>query len=132
MVLALAGRWLRRGRPVEASETWGCGFARPTARMEYTASSYAQLLLSGAVPRSLRPRIHVQPPRGIFPARGSFRGEPQDPARTRLLDPLFRGAADRMSRLRRFQAGRLHLQLLYTLLTLLALGAALVLRGRLP
>jgi hypothetical protein len=38
--------------------------------------------------------------------------------------------ADRMSRLRRFQAGRLHLQLLYTVVTLLALAAGLVLRGR--
>jgi hypothetical protein len=37
-----------------------------------------------------------------------------------------------MSRLRRFQAGRLNLQLLYTLVTLVALLGALALRGRTP
>ncbi|HET8723363.1 MAG TPA: proton-conducting transporter membrane subunit [Anaeromyxobacteraceae bacterium] len=115
-----------------SADTWGCGFAAPTPRMEYTASSYAQLFLSSLVPRALRPRAHLQPPRGAFPGKGTFRTESQDPARTRLFDPLFRVAGDRMSRLRRFQAGRLNLQLLYTLLTLVGLLAALALRERLP
>jgi NADH:ubiquinone oxidoreductase subunit 5 (subunit L)/multisubunit Na+/H+ antiporter MnhA subunit len=122
----------RLGSVDTASETWGCGFAAPTARMEYTASSYSQLFVSALVPRALRPRIHVQPPRGVFPGKGTFRTDAQDPARTRLFDPLFRELGDRMSRLRRFQAGRLNLQLLYTLLTLLALLALLAFRGRFP
>jgi hypothetical protein len=100
--------------------------------MEYTASSYSQLLAAGLVPRDLRPRVHVQAPRGIFPGRASFRSEARDPARSRLFDPLFRVLGDRMSRLRRFQAGRLNLQLLYTLLTLVALLAFLAIRGRWP
>jgi hypothetical protein len=58
-----------------------------------------------------------------------MRTEADDPARTRLFDPAFRRFGERMSRLRRFQAQRLHLQLLYTLLALLALGAGLALRG---
>jgi hypothetical protein len=81
------------------------------------------------VPRALRPRVHLQAPRGIFPGRASFRTDAQDPARTRLFDPLFRVFGERMSRLRRFQAGKLNLQLLYTVVTLLALLAALALRG---
>lgn len=129
--LALLSAWLRRGRAQAVAETWGCGFSRPTARMEYTASSYAQMLLSGMVPRALRPRFHLRPPRGVFPAQATFSSEAQEPARTRLFDPLFVGLGDRMARLRRFQAHRLHLQLLYTLVTLLALGAWMVLRGRL-
>jgi formate hydrogenlyase subunit 3/multisubunit Na+/H+ antiporter MnhD subunit len=112
--------------------TWGCGFAAPTSRMEYTASSYAQLFVTGLVPRPLRPRVHLQAPRGVFPGKGAFRTDSQDPARTRLFDPLFRVLGDRMSRLRRFQAGRLNLQLLYTLVTLVVLLAALALRGRAP
>ncbi len=122
----------RLGSVGTAAETWGCGFAAPTARMEYTASSYSQLFVSAVVPRGLRPRIHVQSPRGVFPGKGTFRTDAQDPARTRLFDPLFRLLGDRMSRLRRFQAGRLNLQLLYTLLTLLALLAMLAFRGRFP
>ena len=125
-------RRLGSGGAAAESETWGCGFTAPTARMEYTASSYSQLFVSAVVPRALRPRIHVQSPRGVFPGKGTFRTDAQDPARTRLFDPLFRVLGDRMSRLRRFQAGRLNLQLLYTLLTLLALLAMLAFRGRLP
>ena len=37
-----------------------------------------------------------------------------------------------MSRLRRFQAGRLNLQLLYTLVTLVVLLAVMALGGRIP
>jgi formate hydrogenlyase subunit 3/multisubunit Na+/H+ antiporter MnhD subunit len=129
--LAVLASRLRSSRPAGASETWGCGFVRPTPRMAYTASSYAQLLLSGLVPRALQPRVRLVPPRGVFPGPSSLRTEAQDPARTRLFDPLFRGLGDRMSRLRRLQAGRLNLQLLYTLVTLLALAAGLALRGRL-
>ncbi len=133
-VAAVLALWARRARTkaeVRESETWGCGFSRPTPRMEYTASSYAQLLLSGVVPRAMHPRVRLRPPGGIFPGASSLHTDAQDPARTGLFDPLFRALADRMSRLRRFQAGRLNLQLLYTVLTLLALGVAMALRGAL-
>jgi formate hydrogenlyase subunit 3/multisubunit Na+/H+ antiporter MnhD subunit len=131
LLFALGDR-LRSGRDVRPSETWGCGFARPSPRMEYTGSSYAQLLHGGLVPRSMQPRIRLQPPRGPFPGKASFGTEAQDPARTRIYDPVFRALGDRMSRLRRFQADRLNLQLLYTLVTVVVLAAALALRGWLP
>ena len=132
LVIAIVLLRRRLGGGAAAADTWGCGFAVPTSRMEYTASSYSQLFMSGLVPRALRPRFHFQSPRGVFPAKGSFRTDAQDPARTRLFDPLFRELGDRMSRLRRFQAGRLNLQLLYTLLTLVALLSTLAFRGRGP
>ena len=132
LVIAIVLLRRRLGGGATAADTWGCGFAAPTSRMEYTASSYSQLFLSGLVPRALRSRVHFQSPRGIFPRKGSFRTDAQDPARTRLFDPLFRELGDRMSRLRRFQAGRLNLQLLYTLLTLVVLLSALAFRGRGP
>ena len=132
LVIAIVLLRRRLGGGATAADTWGCGFAAPTSRMEYTASSYSQLFLSGLVPRALRSRVHFQSPRGIFPRKGSFRTDAQDPARTRLFDPLFRELGDRMSRLRRFQAGRLNLQLLYTLLTLVVLLSTLAFRGRGP
>jgi NADH:ubiquinone oxidoreductase subunit 5 (subunit L)/multisubunit Na+/H+ antiporter MnhA subunit len=128
MALLVASRRARARRPVTAAETWGCGFSRPTARMQYTGSSYGQAFLSGLAPRALQPLGRVVPPRGVLPGRASARFELRDPARTRLFDPLFRAIADRASRLRRYQAGRLNLQLVYTLATLLALAAFLVLR----
>ncbi len=128
-LIALRRRLGSAGVAATVAATWGCGFSAPTPRMAYTASSYSQLLLTSLVPRLLRPRVHLQAPRGIFPGRASFRTDPQDPARTRLFDPIFRVLGDRMSRLRRFQAGRLNLQLLYTVVTVLALLVALAFRG---
>jgi formate hydrogenlyase subunit 3/multisubunit Na+/H+ antiporter MnhD subunit len=128
--LAALARRRRAAGGVRSSETWGCGFARPAPRMAYTASSFSQPLVFGLAPRVLRPRVRLLPPRGIFAASASLGTEPQDPAHTRLFAPLFHGLATRMARLRRLQAGRLNLQLLYTLVALLALGAGLALRSR--
>jgi hydrogenase-4 component B len=131
--IVILRRRLGSGAAAAGADTWGCGFTAPTSRMEYTASSYSQLVLrSGLVPRPLRPRVHLQAPRGLFPQKGAFRTDAQEPARTWLFDPLFRVLGDRMSRLRRFQAGRLNLQLLYTLVTLVVLLALMALGGRIP
>jgi formate hydrogenlyase subunit 3/multisubunit Na+/H+ antiporter MnhD subunit len=127
-VALLSARRLRAARGVAQSETWGCGFTRPTARMEYTASSYAQLFLFEIAPRWVQPRGRLAPPKGFFPAQAALLNDPQDPARARLFDPMFSRLADRCARLRRFQADRLNLQLFYTVLTVLALAGALWLR----
>jgi hydrogenase-4 component B len=127
-VASLAAR-ARARRPVAEGETWGCGFTRPTARVQYTGASFGQLFLSGLAPRAFQPRGRIVPPKGILPARAAARFESQDPARTRLFDPIFRGLGDRASRLRRYQAQRLNLQLVYTVATLLAFAALLALRA---
>lgn len=135
LVLALlagaAWLWRRRllaARPPAAADTWGCGFTRPAARMQYTASSYGQFLLGSLVPRPLAPRGRAVLPRGLFPGRSSLAFERQDPARRRLFDPIFAAVGGRFQALRRYQAGRLHVQLLYTVLTLVGLVVFFVLR----
>ena len=59
--------------------TWGCGYLAPTPRMQYTSSSFAQMLvgLFGWVlrPRTHRPRdLPLFPQTGRFPQRGARRG----------------------------------------------------------
>ena len=128
--LVLVTRRARARGPVVASDTWGCGYSRPSARMQYTASSFAQAFLSGLAPRAFQPRGRVVPPRGVLPrAVASVRFEITDPARTWLFDPVFRAIGDRASRIRRYQADRLNLQLVYTVVTLLALALFLVLHA---
>jgi hydrogenase-4 component B len=129
LVVAWSVHSARAARAVDAGETWGCGFSRPQARMQYTASSFAQAFLSGVAPRPFQPRGRVSPPRGVFPRSASVQFEISDPARARLFDPVFRAIADRASRLRRYQADRLNLQLVYTVATLLALALFLVLHA---
>ncbi|MBI4586833.1 MAG: NADH-quinone oxidoreductase subunit H [Planctomycetes bacterium] len=43
--LAATRRVLFRKRPVKETVTWDCGYARPSARMQYTSSSFADTLI---------------------------------------------------------------------------------------
>jgi NADH:ubiquinone oxidoreductase subunit 5 (subunit L)/multisubunit Na+/H+ antiporter MnhA subunit len=133
VVLAIAlvflARRARARREVTASETWGCGYSRPTARMQYTGASFGQLFLAGLAPRAFQPRGAIVPPTGVLPGRSTAGFELRDPARARIFDPLFRAIAERANRMRNYQAQRLNLQLLFTLATLLVLVALLVLRA---
>ena len=128
-VAALAARAVRARRRIDLAETWGCGYARPSPTMQYTASSFGQAFLSGLPPRGFRPEGRVVPPRGILPRAASICFTMPDPARAHIFDPVFRAIGDRASRLRRYQADRLNLQLVYTVATLLALAAFLVLHA---
>jgi hypothetical protein len=131
--LALAS-WLlirlRRQRPLTTAETWGCGFAFPTARMAYTAGSYAELTRKHLVPDSLRPEISLLLPQGLFPAAGRVVHAALDPILDRVFLPLFRRFADRVLRLRWLQQGKLPVYLLYIFATCALLLIWSVLAGR--
>jgi hydrogenase-4 component B len=128
----LVSRRLLARRDVRASETWGCGFAAGSPRVQYTAASLAELALLAIAPRPLRPTARVELPQGVFPRAARFALETDDPARARVFEPAFRRVGEAFGRLRRFQQSRLHLQLLYTVLAVLALSALLLLHGRGP
>ena len=64
--LMLLRRGLLASRRVEQGTTWGCGYAQPTPRMQYTASSFAQPLMDLFRPL-LGTKKKVVPPRGFFP-----------------------------------------------------------------
>jgi formate hydrogenlyase subunit 3/multisubunit Na+/H+ antiporter MnhD subunit len=130
--LTLASRRMLSRRPVLASSTWGCGFSQESARVQYTAASFAELALGSAVPRALRPGVHAEAPEGVFPAGGRLALDGEDPARARVFAPAFVRVAGWFERLRRFQQARLNLQLLYTVATILVLSALLLLHRRLP
>ncbi len=118
-VAALRARLLA-GRTVTAGPTWDCGYAAPTRRMQYGASSFTQPLTQLFRP-VLRTLVHVKAPRGSFPEPGSVATATSDIAREWGYAPLFRGIAFTLSRLRWLQHGSLHLYLLYLAVTLLLL-----------
>jgi formate hydrogenlyase subunit 3/multisubunit Na+/H+ antiporter MnhD subunit len=108
-----------RGKRSTADTTWGCGYARPTARMQYTARAFSELLSERLVPRSLRPRLSVPRPTGLFPASESFAADCRDPVTRGFYEPLLQRWGDRFSRLRWMQQGMLHVYLTYVLVALL-------------
>jgi hypothetical protein len=124
-VVALASLVRRRLARYEAPpvETWGCGFTAPTARMQYTASSFAQMLVQRFA-WALRPHGVLRPPRGTFPRRASFESHVPDPALDGALLPATR-ATERVAELLRplLLRPRVHLHVAFLVATLLVVLA---------
>jgi len=121
-LVALAARWLvRRTRTAPAEgPTWDCGYARPTARMQYTSSSFAQMLV-GTFAWALRPSVKRPRIEGPFPAPDAFHSEVLDTVLDRVLVP----ATSRVEQQRRWvtwmQRGHLHAYLFFIVSTLVVL-----------
>ncbi len=123
--------WLLRRRllraPQPAAETWGCGYSRPTARMQYTGSSLAGELV-GSFRWVFFPRRRVLPPRGIFPRRALYRTSVPDTALERGIVPAVAWVAQLAGRARSRLLGTVQFQALLlaggllVLLLWLALG----------
>jgi formate hydrogenlyase subunit 3/multisubunit Na+/H+ antiporter MnhD subunit len=116
--------WVRMrllaGRKVETAVTWDCGYEHPNARMQYTATSYAQPLL--AIFRAIvRQRTWFVAPRGYLPASGGFHAETPDPFVAQMYRPISAWVGWATSRLHWLQQGRVHVYLLYIFITLVIL-----------
>jgi hypothetical protein len=100
--------------------TWDCGYARPTPRMQYTASSFARplTLLFGGFLRTRTTRVA---PAGPFPQQAALATETPDVFRDALFSPAFRMVSGALAKLRWLQHGRVQLYVLYILLTLVVL-----------
>jgi NADH:ubiquinone oxidoreductase subunit 5 (subunit L)/multisubunit Na+/H+ antiporter MnhA subunit len=102
-------------RQIAVGPTWGCGYAAPTARMQYTAGSFSHTVADGLLPRFLRSRVTQVAPRLLFPAESRFSSEMIDPFTRTIYEPFLQRWGDRFARLRWMQQGSLHLYLFYIL-----------------
>ncbi|HPW56256.1 MAG: hypothetical protein KA072_02630 [Thermoanaerobaculaceae bacterium] len=107
-------------REVGASPTWDCGYAAPSPRMQYTASSFAQPLVE-LFRGVLHTHHDVAPPHGIFPRTARLATETPEVVEVGFLRPLFAAIARLAQRLHVLQHGRVQLYVLYLALALLAL-----------
>jgi hydrogenase-4 component B len=115
------GLWLRlRHGVVEKGATWGCGYAAPTPRMQYTSSSFAQMLV-GLFSWVLRPRTHKPGNLPLFPQKTDFHSEVPDTVLDEVVLPTFRFGAWLFFRFRVFQQGSIQAYLLYIFIALIAL-----------
>ncbi len=120
---AVAAALLRRSTSrarAASGPTWDCGYAAPSPRMQYTASSFAQTLVD-LFAWALRPVVH--PPRvgGLFPQPATFHSHVPDTVLDRAVLPLSRAGARVARWFRWVQHGNVHLYLVYVLSTLVIL-----------
>ena len=120
--VTLALRWVIRHRPVVAAVTWGCGYSAPTARMQYTSSSFAQMLVSyfawALAPRVRKPQVQGL---AIFPGKTGFHSETPDAVLDRVVLPASTLTAWLLTGLRVFQRGSIQAYILYIIIALVVL-----------
>jgi hydrogenase-4 component B len=115
LLLLTAFLWLLRrtaAREPRLAPTWGCGYPAPSARMQYTASSYAAGLLSFFGPLSGTRRE---------PGPHTLHVHAADPVLDQLGRPVWHLVSRWALRLRRLQTGRIFWYLLYVIITLVGL-----------
>jgi hydrogenase-4 component B len=120
-VVALASGFvlffLYRRAKTARSVTWDCGYARPTARMQYTAGSFARTLtrLFGKI---LKPREHLPHLSGAFPLPARLESHVDDPVLDGFLLPDFNAVRNGTRWFHRFQQGQTQSYILYLVVAL--------------
>jgi hydrogenase-4 component B len=113
--------WVRLRRSVvEKDVTWGCGYVAPTSRMQYTSSSFAQMLV-GMFGWVLRPHTHQPKDLALFPQEADFHSDVPDTVLDDVVLPTIRFGAWLFTWFRVFQQGNIQVYLLYIFLALIAL-----------
>lgn len=107
---------------VSRSETWGCGYLAPTAKMQYTSSSFAATLV-GLFSGVLRPHVKSPLIQGHFPRTATFRSHVPEALLEGFYLPIFNTINNRLSMVRKLQHGKLHIYILYIVIALTALLA---------
>ncbi len=119
-LIALLRLRLLSGRTVREAGVWDCGYVKPTARMQYTASSFAQPIID-FFNVFQHGRKRFRPPQGYFPATAYFETETLDTSQEGVYRPIFETVGRMLSKLRVMQHGRIQLYVLYIVLTLIVL-----------
>ena len=115
-------RYLTGRGEVPLSETWGCGYLAPTSRMQYSSSSFAEMLINLFRPL-LRPEARLSEQLNLFPQKSHFESHVPETVLEQIYLPFLRRANEKLAPLRLLQHGHLHFYILYILLTLVLLLA---------
>jgi len=122
IALLLTGlrRRLLMGRTACQGPTWDCGYAAPTARMQYTASSFAWPVIN-MLRWIMLPKLEIRMKDNDFPMDAGMTSETKDSFRQYLFAPLFRFVETLSCFLHGLQQGRNQLYILYITVTALVL-----------
>jgi|GEM_PF-3301940 len=116
------------GKKQRSYSLWGCGYDRITPRMQYTASSYADLFVSALKPMFKRVP-HIKKPKGLFPKEAYYELKIKDIEEAYIIEPLIKLDEKLLSKFERLQDGSLQHYIMYCLIFLLAAIAGLYFIG---
>ncbi len=123
LVMGVALLWRRAHRHGwERRPTWDCGYALPTARMQYTSGSFAEIA-TGWFAWILAPERKLRRPRGIFPVEANRMERIPEAVLERVIAPIGRVILVVAAAARRLQHGRLQYYIAYVVVALAGLTA---------
>jgi hydrogenase-4 component B len=121
-------RWRVKRNGVVRAVTWDCGYAAPTARMQYTAGSFAGIV-TGWFAWILRPRLHAHPVTGLFPRSAALDQHTPETVLEEVVEPAATLVMRLSTAVRRLQHGRMSAYILYLLLGVAGLAVLAVWGG---
>jgi hydrogenase-4 component B len=121
LLLAGTGFLLMRGiRRAPSGLTWDCGYAAPSARMQYSSSSFADMLVK-LFGWALQPKVHLPKIDGLFPKDTDFESHVEDTVLEQAVWPTTRAVTWLFSCGRFLQNGSLQAYLMYILVVVVFL-----------
>lgn len=125
LLAAVAGvillwKWRLGKAHISSASTWGCGYQRGTARMQYCGTAFSELAVS-VFNGIMRQRVERPTLTGLFPARSHCRDNPTETVLERVLLPVFTLAGVFFGFLHRLQHGMMNIYILYIFATLFML-----------
>jgi hydrogenase-4 component B len=131
VLVLTAAVWLwrqARANGLQRGPTWDCGYAAPTARIQYTSGSFAGIA-AGWFGWILQPERKLRRPRGYFPTEAIRLERVPETVLERIVAPVGARIMDVSTAARRLQHGRLQFYILYVVAGLAALGLLVVIGG---
>jgi NADH:ubiquinone oxidoreductase subunit 5 (subunit L)/multisubunit Na+/H+ antiporter MnhA subunit len=122
LLVGLRPAWRRARIERPGLPTWDCGYAASSPRLQYTGSSFAELVTSRFA-WALRPTVEPAKVTGYFPTPTRFATHVDDTVLDRLLRPLGRCALLGASWFRSLPQGQLQRYVFYVLAVLVPLLA---------
>ena len=121
LVLILLLRiYFYRDKTVTRAGTWGCGFTKPTVKMQYTGSSYAASILEFFKAVAPLTEEHTAV-RNRFPQKSRYHSQVSDIAEMHMGNVIVRPVLALFEKLRWLQHGDIHLYIGYILLAIVLL-----------
>ena len=119
-----------RGRPHGQGSDLGLRIPRADANACNTpGASFAEMIAEHLLPRVLRPRTTLRTPRAVVSSASEFGADRPDPISDKVYEPFFRRWAERFSRLRILQQGKVNVYLIYIVLMVVLALAWVSVRG---
>lgn len=113
IVLALTVKvWTQKKVGVRLRGTWGCGYRNVTARMQYSASSFAEELVKLGQPM-LGLKLHWKPIANVLPEPRTFKSHAYDQIEEGVWVRLNRAIGRALTLLRWIQSGNIRHYVLY-------------------